>query len=121
MTLVMMVLPRCDAAKRTNSQAASCLSGVLDMTNSALPELVGATGFEPKLGSPDVRRSHFPSAAVRKAGKRTVVFKNMPTLPLVIDASASASLSLGYSPSLTSPCHQRMTSIAGDSLNLALV
>jgi hypothetical protein len=55
----------------------------------------GATGFVPKLGSPDVRRSHLPSAAVRNDGKSTVVFKYMPMPPLVIEACASASLSRG--------------------------
>src|SRR5579859_631932 len=119
MTVVMMVLPRWEAAKRRNSHAACCLSGSLDMTNRALPELVGATTLGPKLGSPAVRRSHLPSAAVRREGSSTVVFKYMPMPPLVIDACASASLSFGYSPSLTSPCHHLMTSTASGSWNVA--
>src|SRR5450631_2035936 len=119
MTLVMIVLPRCEATKRRNSHAARCWAGSLDRTNRALPELVGATGLEPKLGSPEVRRSHLPSAAARNDGSRTVVFKYMPMPPLVIDACASASLSLGYRPSFTSPCHQVTTSTAGGALKVA--
>src|SRR5579871_2538855 len=91
------------------------------MTNSALPEFVGTTALVPKLGSPAVRRSHLPSAAVRSAGNSTVVLRNMPIVPLVIDACASASLSLGYSPSFTRPCHHLMTSMDGASLNVAWV
>src|SRR5262249_25861062 len=91
------------------------------MTNSALPEFVGTTGLLPKLGSPAVRRSHLPSAAVRSAGSSTVVLRNIPIVPLVIDACASASLSFGYRPSFTRRCHHVITSRAGASLKVACV